>query len=156
MVFVLRKNRPKGNGEMATQGGRHPEWVQDHISRYRASDGEDGHIWQGLPTLLLTCTGRQSGARFTTPLVYGRSGDSYLVVASRGGAETHPQWFLNLRANPAVEVQVAANRFKATARIASPEEKAELWPKMTAILPRYDEYQQNTERDIPVVVLERR
>ena len=140
---------------MSIQGSRQPEWVQDHINRYRASDGEDGHIWRGVPTVLLNTTGRQSGARFTTPLVYGRSGDSYLIVASRGGAETHPQWFLNLRANPTVDVQVADERFTARARIASTDEKACLWPVMTAILPRYDEYQQKTGRDIPLVLLDR-
>ena len=141
---------------MSTPGGGRPEWVHDHISRYRTSDGEDGHIWQGAPTLLLTTTGRQSGAQFTTPLIYGRSGDDYLVVASRGGAALHPHWFLNLRANPSVELQVGADRFGATARIATPSEKAALWPIMTAIWPKYDEYQQQAERDIPLVVLERR
>ena len=140
---------------MITSGGMRPEWVQDHIDRYRASDGEDGHIWRGVPTLLLTTTGRQSGEHITTPLIYGRSGDSYLVVASRGGSEIHPHWYLNLRANPGVELQVAADRFNATARTATPEEKASLWPIMTAIWPRYDEYQQRTGRDIPLVVLER-
>ena len=108
-----------------------------------------------MPTLLLTTVGRQSGDEFTTPLVYGRSQDMYLVVASRGGAVTHPQWFLNLRANPTVKLQVAAEKFTATAHIASPEEKAHLWPIMTAIWPKYDEYQQATERDIPLVILER-
>ena len=140
---------------MTTSGGARPEWVQDHIDRYRTSSGEDGHVWQGAPTLLLTTTGRQSGGRFTTPLIYGRIGDSYLVVASRGGSEVHPHWYLNLRANPAVEVQVAADRFTARARTATAEEKHRLWPLMTAIWPRYDEYQQQTQRDIPLVVLER-
>ena len=140
---------------MTANNRNRPEWVQDHIDRYRASSGEDGHMWNGMPTLLLTTTGRQSGNSITTPLVYGRSGERYLLVASRGGAALHPHWYLNLRANPRVELQVAADRFAATARTASPEEKAELWPVMTAILPRYDEYQRNTERDIPLVVLER-
>ncbi len=140
---------------MTASDATRPEWVQDHIDRYRASDGEDGHIWRGVPTLLLTTTGRQSGERITTPLIYGRSGDSYLIVASRGGAATHPHWYLNLRANSTVELQVAADRFTATARTATPEEKAGLWPIMTSIWPRYGEYQQRTERDIPLVVLER-
>ncbi len=140
---------------MTTARDPRPEWVQEHIQRYQASNGEDGHIWQGVPTLLLTATGRQSGAEFTTPLVYGRRGDNFLVVASRAGAVTHPKWFLNLRAIPEVKVQVASEKFTATARIASPEEKANLWTIMTGIWPKYDEYQQNTERDIPLVVLER-
>ena len=140
---------------MNTARDSRSEQVREHIRRYQASDGADGHIWNGAPTLLLTTMGRQSGAEFTTPLVYGRSGDSYLVVASRGGAVTHPSWFLNLRASPEVKVQVAAEKFRATARIASAEEKAELWAVMTGIWPRYEEYQQNTEREIPVVVLQR-
>ena len=129
--------------------------ARDHVERYQASDGRDGHIWNGVPTLLLTTTGRQSGERFTTPLVYGRSGASYLVVASRGGSEVHPHWYLNLRANPKVELQVEADVFHATARTATPEEMTALWPIMTAILPRYDEYQRATQRDIPLVLIDR-
>ena len=140
---------------MTTSGSRRPQRVQDHIDRYRASGGADGHIWQGVPTLLLTTMGRQSGEPVTTPLVYGRSGDSYLVVASRGGSEIHPHWYLNLRANPVVDLQVAADRFTATARTATQQEKASLWPIMTGIWPRYGEYQQSTGRDIPLVILER-
>ena len=141
---------------MKASGGKRPDGVQDHIDRYRASNGEDGHIWNGVATVLLTTTGRQSGDKFTTPLIYGQSGDRYLLVASRGGSVLHPHWYLNLRANPEVELQVAADRFAATARTASPEKKADLWPVMTAIWPKYDEYQQNTERYIPLVILERR
>ena len=140
---------------MTSSSGPLSNSVQDHINRYRASDGEDGHIWRGAPTLLLTTTGRQSGRPITTPLIYGRSGERYLVVASRGGAVLHPHWYLNLRANPVVELQVAADRFIAAARTATPEEKAALWPVMATIWPKYDEYQQNTERDIPLVILER-
>ena len=156
MLQPADRNFSIGYQVMTTTGNQRPEWVQDHIDRYRASGGEDGHIWRGVPTLLLTTTGRQSGDKITTPLIYGRSGDRYLLVASRGGAVIHPHWYLNLRANPAVELQVAADRFPATGRTATPEEKAELWHTMTAIWPRYDEYQQNTDRDIPLVILERR
>ena len=140
---------------MTSSGGSNAHSVQDHLNRYRSSGGEDGHIWRGAPTLLLTTTGRQSGEKFTTPLIYGHSGDSYLVVTSRGGAVLHPHWYLNLRANPAVELQVTAERFSAIARTASREEQATLWAIMTGIWPKYDEYQQNTERDIPLVILER-
>ena len=140
---------------MSSYRGQRPERVQDHIDRYRASDGDDGHVWQGVTTLLLTTTGRQSGKKITTPLIYGRSGDRYLLVASRGGAVIHPHWYLNLRANPVVELQVAADKFMATARTATPDEKAELWPIMTGLWPKYDEYQQTSIRDIPLVILER-
>ena len=140
---------------MTTHGNARPGGVRDHIERYRATGGEDGHIWQGVPTLLLTTTGRHSGRKTTTPLIYGRSGDRFLVVASRGGSEVHPHWYLNLRADPAVELQVGAERFAATARTATAEEKDSLWPIMTGLWPRYDEYQRQTLRDIPLVVLER-
>ena len=128
---------------------------QEHVDRYVATDGEDGHEWEGTQTLLLTTTGRRSGEQRVQPLIYGMSGDDYLVVASKGGAPQHPAWYLNLAANPEVEVQVKGEKFKARARTADPEEKARLWPIMTKEWPSYDEYQQKTDRDIPVVVLER-
>jgi deazaflavin-dependent oxidoreductase (nitroreductase family) len=127
---------------------------QEHVDRYRATDGEEGHDWQGTQTLLLTTTGRRSGERRTTPLIYGRHGDDYLLVASKGGSDTPPSWYVNLQADPAVEVQLKDKRFAAHARDATPEEKPELWRTMTAEWPAYDDYQENTEREIPVVVLE--
>ena len=128
---------------------------QEHVDRYVATDGEDGHEWEGTQTLLLTTTGRRSGEPRVQPLIYGTSGDDYLVVASKGGAPQHPAWYLNLEANPDVEVQVKGEKFKAHARTAGPDEKAKLWPIMTKEWPSYDDYQQKTDRDIPVVVLER-
>jgi len=128
---------------------------QEHVDRYVATDGEDGHEWEGTQTLLLTTTGRRSGEQRVQPLIYGTSGDDYLVVASKGGAPQHPAWYLNLEANPEVEVQVKGEKFKAHARTADPDEKARLWPIMTKEWPSYDDYQQKTDRDIPVVVLER-
>ena len=108
----------------------------------------------GTHTLLLTTTGRRSGESRTTPLIYGRHGDDYLVVASKGGSDTPPSWYLNLEADPGVEVQVMDKRFAAHARDATPEEKPQLWRTMTAEWPAYDDYQESTERQIPVVVLE--
>jgi deazaflavin-dependent oxidoreductase (nitroreductase family) len=104
---------------------------------------------------LLTTTGRKSGELRTTPLIYGRDGESLLIVASKGGTDEPPAWYLNLSANPEVEVQVKGDRFKARARTAGAEEKPEMWRTMVAEWPAYDEYQQRTEREIPVVVLER-
>ena len=127
----------------------------EHVERYKATDGEEGHEWQGAYTLLLTTTGRKSGKPRTHPLVYGRHGEDYLVVGSKGGWPHPPAWLLNLEANPEVEVQVKGDRFAARARVASPEEKPELWKIMTEEWPDYDEYQKRTEREIPVVVLER-
>ncbi|MDG4792916.1 nitroreductase family deazaflavin-dependent oxidoreductase [Micromonospora sp. WMMD1082] len=131
-------------------------WVAEHINRYVDTDGADGHEWRpGVFTLLLTTRGRRSGTLRRTALIYGRSGDAYAVVGSQGGAPRHPAWYLNLLADPHVEVQVGADRFTARARTATPDEKARLWPVMTAIWPAYDDYQAKTDRDIPVVLLER-
>jgi deazaflavin-dependent oxidoreductase (nitroreductase family) len=129
---------------------------QEHVKRYVETDGEVGHDWQdGVPVLILTTTGRRSGEERPTPLIYGRHGDDYLVVASKGGAPDPPAWYLNLSEAPDVQVQVKADRFGAHARTATPEEKAEMWSTMAAIWPAYDEYQTKTDREIPVVVLER-
>jgi deazaflavin-dependent oxidoreductase (nitroreductase family) len=132
-----------------------PDWMADHMRRYLETNGADGHIWNGVATLLLTTLGRNSNRALMVPLIYGRDGDRFLVVASKGGARSHPGWYQNLTANPDVEVQVGADVFKARARTATPEEKPKLWKIMTAIWPQYDEYQQKTERDIPIVILER-
>lgn len=128
---------------------------QEHVDRYRATDGAEGHEWNGTQTLLLTTTGRKSGEPRTTPLIYGRAGDAYVIVASKGGSDEPPGWYLNLAADPEVEVQVLGDRFKARARTAGADEKPALWEKMVAEWPSYDEYQAGTEREIPVVVLDR-
>jgi deazaflavin-dependent oxidoreductase (nitroreductase family) len=132
-----------------------PLFGQEHVDRYRASDGAEGHDWQGTKTLLLTTTGRKSGESRTTPLIYGQDDGAFVIVASKGGSDEPPAWYLNLTENPQVEVQVKADRFKARARTASAEEKPELWRRMVAEWPSYDEYQERTDREIPVVVLER-
>src|SRR5271170_6799107 len=96
-----------------------PDWIKDHRARYIATDGEDGYLWDAslgggkglVPTLLLATTGRKSGKVLTLPLIFGRSGSDYVVVASKGGAPAHPAWYLNLEANPLVQVQVKADKF---------------------------------------------
>ncbi len=128
----------------------------EHVRRYRETDGAVGHDWNGVHVLILTTRGRRSGEARDAPLIYGRHGDDYLVVASKGGSDTPPAWYLNLRDDPNVEVQVLGERFAATARTATAEEKPELWATMTAEFPNYDQYQAGTDRVIPVVVLERR
>ena len=137
------------------------DWMQDHMRRYLATDGADGHMWQPprpeLPpvaTLLLTTKGRRSGEPFTTPLIYGNEGNNFVVIASKGGAPAHPGWYLNLEAQPEVEVQVKARRFKARARNATGAERGPLWNKLVAAFAPYADYQKKTEREIPVVVLE--
>lgn len=128
---------------------------QEHVRQYLKTDGAEGHEWQGTTVLILTTTGRRSGEQRSTPLIYQRYGDDYLVVASKGGAADAPAWYLNLQAEPEVTAQVRGDRFKAHARTASAEEKPDLWRTMVAAWPAYDDYQSNTEREIPVVVLER-
>ncbi|HEY8454332.1 MAG TPA: nitroreductase family deazaflavin-dependent oxidoreductase [Actinopolymorphaceae bacterium] len=130
------------------------DWVNAHTKEYVESNGAKGHIWQNVPTLLITTKGRRTGRARRTPLIYGRDGDNYLVVASKGGSDTHPEWFLNLTAHPHVELQVGAERLRARARVATPAEKPRLWSIMTKIWPDYDNYQKSTTREIPVVVLE--
>jgi deazaflavin-dependent oxidoreductase (nitroreductase family) len=132
-----------------------PGWREEHRRRYEATNGEDGYLWNGVPTLLLTTTGRKTGNKYTTPLIFGRDGERYLIVGSVGGRAKHAQWYLNLRANPEIEVQVKAEKFNANARTATPDEKPALWKTMTAIWPAYDDYQQKTTREIPVVIIER-
>lgn len=130
-------------------------WVAKHVRRYVETDGRSGHRWSGVHTLLLITRGRKSGKLRRTALIYGRDGSRHLVVASRGGAEKHPAWYLNLAENPDVQLQVGPEEFPARARTATPQEKPRLWRVMASIWPEYDRYQTRTTRDIPVVILER-
>ncbi|MFI6322857.1 nitroreductase family deazaflavin-dependent oxidoreductase [Nonomuraea sp. NPDC050556] len=127
---------------------------KEHVLRYQATDGAEGHEWNGTTVLLLTTTGRTSGRSYTTPLIYQEDGGSYVVVASKGGDPADPEWYKNLQASPEVEVQVKGDRFKAVARTATASEKAALWPVMTKAWPSYDDYQTKTDREIPVVILD--
>jgi deazaflavin-dependent oxidoreductase (nitroreductase family) len=137
------------------------DWIKNHVQRYVATDGADGYLWDAslgggkgmVPTLLLTTTGRKSGRILTLPLIFGRSGPNYIVVASKGGAPAHPSWYLNLQANPLVQLQVKAEKFSARAHTADNAERAALWPKMVEIYGPYAQYQTKTDRQIPIVVL---
>jgi deazaflavin-dependent oxidoreductase (nitroreductase family) len=130
------------------------DWVKEHTQRYLDSGGEDGHEWRpGVPTLLLTTRGRKSGVQRRTALIYGRDNADYVVVASKGGSDEQPAWYLNLEANPEVELQVFDEVLPAVARTAIGEERERLWALMRQIWPAYDEYQTRTDREIPVVVL---
>ena len=130
---------------------------KEHVDRYRATDGKEGHDWEkGSSTLLLTTKGHKSGEPRTTPLIYAPYGDdAYTIVASKGGSDEPPAWYVNLSEEPEVEVQVWGDVFNARARTANAEEKPEMWRTMVAEWPDYDAYQRNTDREIPVVVLER-
>ena len=111
-------------------------------------------MWRGLPTLLLTTRGRKSDKLRRTALIYGGDGANYLLVASNGGAPKHPSWYLNLVANPEVDLQVGADKLAARARSATPEEKLRLWQVMSKIFPLYNRYQAKAGRDIPLVIVE--
>ncbi|MFE9297570.1 nitroreductase family deazaflavin-dependent oxidoreductase [Streptomyces niveus] len=129
---------------------------KEHVKRYQETDGEVGHEWEkGTTTLILTTTGRKSGEQRSTPLIYRPYGDDVLVVASKGGSDSPPLWYLNIQADPEVRVQVKGDHYTARARTATPEEKPEMWRRMAEVWPDYDEYQTKTDREIPVVVLER-
>ncbi len=125
----------------------------EHVRRYRETNGDVGYIWNGAPILLLTTTGRRSGTKRTTALIFGRDGDDYLVVASKGGAPKHPSWYLNLTADPHIEVQERGELVSAIARTASVGGKPRLWKIMTQVWPNYDVYTTRTDREIPLVIL---
>ena len=128
----------------------------EHVRVYRETDGERGYHWRGTTILLLTTTGRKSGERRTTPLIHRVDGDRYVVVASKGGAREHPDWFANLSADPDVEIQVEGEIFAVEPSVAEGDERERLWKLMAEVWPDYDDYAERTDREIPVVILSRR
>ncbi len=129
---------------------------EEHVRVYRETGGEVGHDWRGgAKILLLTTTGRTSGEPRTTPLIYESAGDAYVIVASKGGAPEHPGWYRNLAKTPEVELQVRDEVFAARARTATGDERERLWRLAARQWPAYDDYAEKTDREIPVVVLER-
>jgi deazaflavin-dependent oxidoreductase (nitroreductase family) len=141
-----------------------PQWMKDHVDRYLSSGGTDGHLYtinlpngsaKAIPSLLLTTTGRKSGQKYLFPLFYGPAGNSYFVIASKGGAPEHPGWYRNILANPEVDIQVGTAKMRARARVASGEERAKLWGQAVELFPPYADYQRKAvTREIPVVVLD--
>ena len=141
-----------------------PKWMVDHVDKYLSSGGKEGHMYtislpnlppREVPSLLLITTGRKSGQKFLFPLFYGKTGDSYYIVASKGGAPEHPGWYRNLLANPEVEIQVGTAKLRARARTAQGEERARLWKDAAVFWPPYEDYQKKAgDREIPVVVLD--
>lgn len=131
--------------------------MRAHVALYRATNGRIGRRIPGVPTmLLLEHVGAKSGKRRTAALVYLEDGPSLAIIASKGGHPKHPAWFHNLMAHPDVTVQVGKERRKVRARVASPEERARLWPRAVKAWPGYRTYQERTDREIPVVILEPR
>jgi deazaflavin-dependent oxidoreductase (nitroreductase family) len=128
----------------------------EHVRRYRETDGEVGFIWRnGSKILLLTTEGRSTGEPRTAPLIFEEAGDDYVIIASKGGAPQHPGWYRNLAKQPLVEVQIKGDVFPARARTATGEERERLWKLAALQWPPYDDYAKKTDREIPVVVLER-
>jgi len=139
-----------------------PSWIADHINLYK-TDPEKAHFFDlsfgggkpMTPTLLLTMKGRKSGRDISTPLIYGTHGSAYVVIASKGGAPDHPDWYKNLVANPMCHIQVSKQGYRAKARTATSDERTKLWAQLQEIYPPYDDYQRTAKgREIPVVVLE--
>jgi deazaflavin-dependent oxidoreductase (nitroreductase family) len=128
---------------------------ENHVKVYRETNGETGYLWNGVPTLLLTMTGRKSGQKRTIPIIYRQVGDKYVIIASKGGSATHPAWYLNILDDPHVEIQIKGDVFKATTRTAESPEREELWAEAVSAWPNYDLYQSRTTRLMPVVVIER-
>jgi len=131
------------------------QFTQAHVLVYRLSGGRVAGNYRGSPVLLVDHVGRKSGKRHTSPLIYARAGDDLVIVASKGGSKKHPMWWLNLKEHPETTVQVGSERRKVRARRATPEEKERLWPVVVDVYAPYEEYQRKTDRDIPVILLER-
>ena len=125
------------------------------IDEFRANGGKVGGPFEGAPMILVTHRGAKSGTEYTTPLVYSRSGDAFVIIASKAGAPDDPQWFRNLQANPDVTVEVGSERFAARARVAEGDERDSLYAAQASLMPNFDEYAAKTTRRIPVVVLDR-
>ncbi len=142
------------------------DFMKNHIKRYIETDGEEGHLMNGAPCLVLTTVGKNSGQPRQVAVIYGThhslsgnssesaSKTSYVIVASKGGADQSPAWFHNLMADPNPMIQVKAEKFHVKPRIATGNERTELWNKMAATFPDYNQYQKNTAREIPVIVLD--
>jgi F420H(2)-dependent quinone reductase len=130
-------------------------FTQAHVRAYRASGGRIGRKYKGAPVALVDHVGRKSGKRYTSPLIYGTDGDAVVIVASFGGARRDPAWWPNLKAHPDTTVQIGSDKWAAVARQATAEEKQRLWPMMVSVYAPYEDYQRRTEREIPVVLLER-
>jgi deazaflavin-dependent oxidoreductase (nitroreductase family) len=139
-----------------------PGWQDAHRDLYLRTDGAEGHYvdFSGagassqIPCLILKTTGRKSGEAKVLPLIYGEDGGNFVIVASKGGAPKHPAWYLNLAANPDVEFQVGAKKYRGVARTARGEERERLFAEMAKLFPPYLAYKARTQREIPVVVLE--
>ncbi len=131
------------------------DWNKEIIEEFRANEGKVGRHFENMTLLLLHTTGAKSGKARINPVVYLENGDELVIIASKGGAPTHPDWYHNIMANPNVDVEVGVEKFQAKANVAQEPERAKLYQKMASQYPFFNEYQQKTERIIPVVKLTR-
>jgi deazaflavin-dependent oxidoreductase (nitroreductase family) len=138
------------------------DWQKRHLEVYLRTNGEVGHLVDftaaggpsDTPCLILEVTGRRSGVPQRLPLIYGKDGKNFVIIASKGGAPEHPAWYLNLTAHPEVKFQVLGKKYRGRARVVASPERELLYENMAKIYPPYIEYQQKTVREIPVVLLE--
>lgn len=143
-------------GQRSSFGNRIESFYTNvQVSLYRLSGGSIAGAFRGVPVLLLTTTGRKTGKKRTKPLLYLMDDEQVVLVASHGGAPTHPIWWRNLQHNPHAEVQIKRTLLQVEAREATPEERERLWPKLVALYPDYQNYQKRTTRTIPIVLLQR-
>ena len=131
------------------------DWNAPIIEEFRANDGKLGGNFEGAPMLLLHSTGAKSGQERVNPMMYQQVGDDLAVFASKAGADTNPDWFHNLRANPDATVEIGTETVAVRARVADDEERAPIWETQKERYPGFAEYEQKTDRVIPVVILER-
>jgi deazaflavin-dependent oxidoreductase (nitroreductase family) len=125
------------------------------IDEFRANGGKVGKPFEGMPMVLVTVTGAKSGKTYTTPLVYSKDGDRFVIIASMAGAPNNPDWYHNIKANPAVTLEIGTERFQAKATVTSGEERERLFNAQAAIMPVFNDYRKKTTRQIPVIALER-
>jgi deazaflavin-dependent oxidoreductase (nitroreductase family) len=132
------------------------DWNEKIIAEFRANEGKVGGNFEGAPLLLLHSTGAKSGMERVNPMMYQAVEDSFAVFASKAGADTNPDWFHNLKANPEARIEVGTETLEVTARVLSAEERAPIWEEQKARYPGFADYETKTDRVIPVVMLDRR
>lgn len=131
------------------------DWNRRVIAEFRENGGKVGGMFEGAPMILVHHLGAKSGTERVSPMVYFPDGDRMLVVASKAGAPTNPDWYHNLKAHPRVDVEVGTETFPVEVEELGPEERAQTWPRITAAMPGFAEYQEKTTRTIPVLALSR-
>jgi deazaflavin-dependent oxidoreductase (nitroreductase family) len=131
------------------------DWNRRVIEEFRANGGKVGGMFEQMPLLLLHHVGAKTGKEYVNPVTYQQVGDSVAVFASKGGAPTNPDWFHNVVANPDVKVEIGTDSFAGKARVATGAERERIWSAQKVALPQFAEYEQNTDREIPVVVIEK-